>query len=80
MCCFKKTILGRENKCCCFGTGFGKHLIGATNIFLWLCTLINFIRVIKVAWNPLTWVALALTTLRVLFYFRLCCDSIPARN
>lgn len=78
--CIKKYVFGRKDKCCCLGTGLGKHLIGATNIFLWFCTLMNFIRVIKADWNPLTWVELLITTLRTLFYFRLCCDSIPARN
>ena len=47
---------------------------------MWVCSLLNFVRVVSRAWSPFTWIGVVIATFRMLFYLRLCFDSIPARN
>ena len=76
----KSRIIGRENRCCCLSTTLGMLLIGLLNLFLFICAVLNFIRVIKVAWDPITWVGLLIATLRELTYLMTCKDSIATRR
>lgn len=76
----KSRILGRENKCCCLPSGLGLMLIGITNVTLLACALLNYIRVIKRAWEPLIYIGVFIAFIRVFFHYATCKDSIGARK
>ena len=76
----KSRILGRENKCCCLPLGLGLMLIGITNVALFACAVLNYIRVIKRAWEPLIYIGLFIAFTRVFFHYATCKDSIGTRR
>ena len=76
----RSVILGRDKKCCCFPIGLGLMLIGLTNAFLLACAVLNYLRVVKRAWEPLIYLGLLISFTRVFFHYATCKDSINARK
>lgn len=60
--------------------GLGLMFIGLTNVFLFTCAVLNYIRVIKQAWEPVVYLGIFISFTRVFFHYATCKDSIRARK
>ena len=86
--CFEAICLrrfrGREDKCCCCcSTWIGMHLLAVCNWFIFICTLLNIIRILKItAGDVAIWFGLIIAGSRCYFqlFLCVCCDGIRSRR